>query len=135
MLTCGRVIQVSRGELPADLILANAGVVNVFTGEIQPGNVAVYRGVIAGTGDYIRAEEVVDLEGRYLAPGLIDGHVHLESSMLDVAQYARAVVPRGTSAIVTDLHEIANVAGLEGMKYVLDYARRLPFDLFLMADR
>ncbi len=127
------LIQVAKGELPADLVLANARVVNVFTGEIEPGNVAIYQGSIAGVGDYHQAKEVLDLEGRYLAPGLIDGHTHLESSMLDVAQYARAVVPRGTLAVVTDLHEIANVAGLAGMKYVMSRARRLPLELFLMA--
>ena len=115
------------------MVLANARVVNVFTGEIEPGNVAIYGGRIAGVGDYHQAKEVLDLEGKYLAPGLIDGHVHLESSMLDVAQYARAVVPLGTTAIVTDLHEIANVSGLAGMRYVIDSARRLPLELFLMA--
>ncbi len=106
---------------------------NVFSGEIEPGNVAICKGRIAGVGDYHQAREVLDLGGRYLAPGLIDGHTHLESSMLDVAQYARAVVPRGTLAAVTDLHEIANVCGLEGMRYVMSCARRLPLDLFLMA--
>jgi adenine deaminase len=124
---------VARGELPADLILANARLVNVFTGEIESGNVAIWGGRIAGVGDYREARQILDLGGRYLAPGFIDGHVHLESSMLDVAQYARAVVPRGTLAIVTDLHEMANVSGLAGMKYVLDCARRLPLQLFLMA--
>ncbi|MFC1985757.1 adenine deaminase [Chloroflexota bacterium] len=127
------LIAVAKGELPADLVLANARVVNVFTGEIEPGNVAICGGRIAGVGDYHQAKEVLDLEGRYLAPGFIDGHTHLESSMLDVAQYARAVVPRGTLAVVTDLHEIANVCGLEGMRYVISYTRRLPLELFLMA--
>ena len=108
-------------------------VVNVFTGEIEPGNVAIWGGMIAGVGDYHQAKQVLDLGGKYLAPGLIDGHTHLESSMLDVAQYARAVVPRGTLAVVTDLHEIANVSGLEGMRYVMSCARRLPLALFLMA--
>ncbi|MFC1991194.1 adenine deaminase [Chloroflexota bacterium] len=132
-LTSNSLIQVARGELPADLVLANARIVNVFTGEITPGNLAIYDGRIAGVGDYHQAKEVLDLRGKYLAPGLIDGHTHLESSMLDVTQYARAVVPRGTTTIVTDLHEIANVCGLDGMKYVLDSAHRLPLDLFLMA--
>ncbi|MBI4188296.1 MAG: adenine deaminase [Chloroflexi bacterium] len=127
------LISVARGESPADLLLANARVVNVFTGEIEPGNVAISGGRIAGVGDYRQAKEVLDLGGRYLSPALIDGHTHLESSMLDVAQYARAVVPRGTLAVVTDLHEIANVCGLEGMRYVLNCARRLPLELFLMA--
>jgi adenine deaminase len=113
--------------------LANARVVNTFNGEVETGNVAICGGMVAGVGDYSKAQETIDLKGKYLAPGLINGHTHLESSMLDVGQYARAVVPHGTSAIVTDLHEIANVCGLEGIKYVLDCARRLPFDLFLMA--
>jgi len=124
---------VAKGELPADLVLANARVVNVFTAEIESGNVAIAGGSIAGVGDYHQAKQVIDLEGKYLAPGLINGHTHLESSMLDVGQYARAVVPRGTLAAVTDLHEIANVCGLEGMRYVMNCARRLPLELFLMA--
>ncbi len=128
-----RLIAVARGDQPADLILANARVVNTFTGEIISGNVAICGDRIAGVGDYSKAKQTVDVSGKYLAPGFIDGHVHLESSMLDVGQYAQAVVPRGTSAIVTDLHEIANVCGLEGMRYVLDCIRRLPLDLFLMA--
>jgi adenine deaminase len=127
------LIAVARGKRPADLILANARVVNTFTGEVEAGNVAICGEHIAGVGDYRQAREVLDLAGQYLAPGLIDGHVHLESSMLDVAEYARAVVPHGTSAIITDLHEIANVCGLAGMKYVLDSARRLPLDVLLMA--
>ncbi len=127
------LISVAKGESPADLILANACVVNVFTGEVEPGNVAIWGGRIAGVGDYRQAREVLDLDGKYLAPGFIDGHTHLESSMLDVAQYARALVPRGTLAAVTDLHEIANVCGLEGMRYVMSCARRLPLELFLMA--
>ena len=128
-----RLIAVARGAQPADLILANASVVNTFTGEVTAGNVAICGDRIAGVGDYHEAKQTVNVSGKYLCPGFIDGHVHLESSMLDVGQYAQAVVPRGTSAIVTDLHEIANVRGLEGMRYVLDCARRLPLDLFLMA--
>jgi adenine deaminase len=127
------LISVAKGKLPADLILANAKVINVFSGEIEPGNVAIYGDRIAGVGDYTQAKEVLNLQDKYIAPGLINGHIHPESSMLDIGQYARAVVPRGTTALITDLHEIANVCGLEGIKYVLDCARRLPFDLFLMA--
>ena len=128
-----QLISVAKGEAPADLILANAKVVNVFNGEVEPGNVAIWGDRIAGVGDYQEGEQVLDLGGKYLAPGLIDGHVHIESSMLDVGQYARAVVPRGTLAVVTDLHEIANVCGLDGIRYVLRCARRLPLELFLMA--
>ena len=128
-----RLISVAKGELPADLLLSNAKVVNVFNGEIEPGNVAICKDRIAGVGDYHQAKQVLDLGGKYIAPGLINGHIHPESSMLDIGQYARAVVPWGTTALITDLHEIANVCGLEGIRYVLDCARRLPFDLFLMA--
>ncbi len=128
-----RLIAVAKGDQPADLILANARVVNTFTGEVISGNVAICDDRIAGIGDYHEAKQTLDVSGRYLAPGFINGHVHLESSMLDAGQYAQAVVPHGTSAIVTDLHEIANVCGLEGMRYVLDRIRQLPLDLFLMA--
>ena len=128
-----RLISVAKGELPADLLLANAKVVNVFTGEVESGSVAICDDRIAGVGDYHQAKQVMDLSGKYLAPGLINGHIHPESSMLDITQYARAVVPRGTLAVVTDLHEIANVSGLEGIRYVLNCARRLPLELFLMA--
>ncbi|MFC2001435.1 adenine deaminase [Chloroflexota bacterium] len=134
MLTkLARLIAVAKGQRPADLILANARVVNTFTGEVESGNVAIYEDKVAGVGDYQQAKEVLDLNGKYLAPGLINGHTHLESSMLDIGQYAQAVVPHGTLALVTDLHEIANVCGLGGMRYVMSYSRRLPLDLFLMA--
>ncbi len=126
-------ILVAKGESPADLLLTNARVVNVFNAEVETTNVAIYKEYIAGIGDYKQARKTVDLKGKYVVPGLINGHVHLESSMLDVGQYARAVVPHGTSVIVTDLHEIANVCGMSGIKYVLDYARRLPLNLFLTA--
>jgi adenine deaminase len=128
-----RLMSVAKGELPADLLLSNAKIINVFTGEIEDGNIAICGDRIAGVGDYHQAKEVVDVGGRYIAPGLINGHIHPESSMLDIGQYARAVVPHGTTTLVTDLHEIANVCGVDGIKYVLERARRLPFNLFLMA--
>jgi adenine deaminase len=127
-----RLLSVARGDIPADLLFKNARIVNVFTGEIEKGNIAVAEGMIAGIGDYQSGKEIIDLKDRFLAPGFIDGHVHLESSMLSPAQYVRAVVPRGTSAIVTDLHEIANVSGIDGMKYVVDCIRPLSMDIFLM---
>ena len=128
-----RLISVARGNAPADTVFRNARIVNSFTGEIEEGSVALAEGRIAGIGEYTDARQVVDLRGRYLAPGLIDGHVHLESSLLHVDQYARAVVPHGTLAAVTDLHEIANVTGLRGIRYIMDCARRLPLDLFFTA--
>ena len=126
------LIRVAKGEAPADLLLTNARIINTFTAEVEPANVAIYGGRIAGLGDYHQARQVIDLKGKYLAPGLINGHTHVESSLLHIAQYARAVVPRGTSALVTDLHEIANVCGLKGAKYILGCAERLPLDLFFM---
>jgi adenine deaminase len=126
------LIRVAQGEAPADLLLTNARIINTFTAEVEPANVAIYGGRIAGIGDYHHAQQVTDLKGKYLAPGLINGHTHVESSLLHIAQYARAVVPRGTSALVTDLHEMANVCGLKGAKYILRYAERLPLDLFFM---
>jgi len=127
------LIAVAKGERPADLILANARVINVFNGEIEEGDVAVYKGYIAGVGDYKEAKKTIDLEGKYLSPGFINGHIHIESSMLDIDQYARAAVARGTLAIITDLHELANVCGTEGINYILNKAGKLPLDVFLMA--
>ena len=127
------LIEVARGEAPADLLFANARIINTFTAEVELGNVAIYGGRIAGIGDYDQAKQVMDLEGKYLAPGLINGHVHVESSMLHITQYAKAVVPRGTSSLITDLHEISNVAGLKGAEYILKCAKHLPLNVFLMA--
>ncbi len=127
------LIEVARGDAQADLVLANARIVNTFTGEIEESNVAVHRGRIAGVGDYTWARRVVDLGGKHLAPGFIDGHFHLESTYLHVDQFARAVVPKGTLAAVTDLHEVTNVSGLEGMRYIMDCARKVPVDLYFMA--
>jgi len=128
-----KLIAVAKGEAPADLLLTNARIVNTFTAEIEKGNVAISQGRIAGIGDYHEVRQTIDLKGKYLAPGLINGHIHIESSMLHIAEYARAVVPGGTFAIVTDLHEIANVSGLRGIRYLMDCARGLPLDCYFMA--
>jgi adenine deaminase len=127
------LISVARGEIPADLLLKNARIVNTFIGEVEQADVAIYGDRIAGVGDYSKAKEIIDLQGRFLAPGLINGHTHIESSMLHPARYAQAVVPRGTLAVVTDLHEIANVCGSEGIKFVTDVTRKLPLDMLFMA--
>jgi adenine deaminase len=132
-LSLEKLISVARGEVSADLLLTNARIVNTFTADVEKGNVAICQGHIAGIGDYHQARQTIDLEGKYLAPGLINGHIHIESSFLNISEYARAVVPRGTSAIVTDLHEIANVAGLSGIKYLMDCAQGLPLDCYFMA--
>ena len=126
------LISVARGDTPADLLLTNGKIINTFTGSIDSGNVAIHGDKIAGIGDYRQAKETIDLKGSYLAPGLINGHTHIESSMLHPAQYARAVIPRGTSSLITDLHEITNVSGLKGIEFVMKWARNLPLDMFFM---
>jgi adenine deaminase len=127
------LISVARGEMPADVVLKNARIVNTFIGEIEQGDVAVSGDRIAGVGDYDKAKEIIDLQGQFLAPGLINGHTHIESSMLHPVRYAQAVIPRGTLAVVTDLHEIANVCGFRGIKFVTHWARQLPLDMLFMA--
>ncbi len=97
-----------------------ARVVNVFTGEIEEVDVAVSGRFVAGLGPGYDAVTVIDLEGRFLLPGLIDAHVHVESSMATPREFARAVVPHGTTTVVSDPHEIANVHGMEGIRYMLD---------------
>src|ERR1700753_3449940 len=124
-------LAVARGEQPAGLLFKNARVVNVLSGEIHPTNVAVEDGRIVGLGDY-KARKVIDLRGAYLAPSLIDGHFHVESSMLMAPEFARAVVPHGTGTVVIDPHEYANVLGLDGIRYVLESSKNLPLDFFIM---
>jgi adenine deaminase len=132
-MNLSKLISVARGDAPADLLLKNAKIINTFVGIIEEGNVAIFGDRIAGIGNYVKAKETIDLKGSYLAPGFINGHTHIESSMLHPVNFAHAVVPRGTSTVVTDLHEITNVAGFEGIKFVMDWAKRLPVDIFLMA--
>lgn len=122
-------IAAARGERPCDLLLTGANVVNVFTGEIVDTAVAVADGMIVGFGSR-EAAEIHDLGGRYLAPGWIDAHVHIESAMVCPAEFARAVLPRGTTAVVADPHEIANVLGTEGIDYMLKSAAELPLGCF-----
>ena len=125
------IIAAARGHIPVDLLLRNAQLVNVCSGEIHPADVAIYDGQIVGFGEY-EARETLDLKGHYLCPGFIDAHVHLESSMVAPPQFARAVVPRGTTAVVSDPHEIANVLGVEGIRYMLDISQGIPLDVYIM---
>ena len=124
-------IEISLGKKPVDLLLKNGRLVNVLSGEIHPVSLAVYEGRVVGFGEY-DARETVDLEGRYLAPGFIDGHLHLESSMLSIPEFARNVVPQGTTSVVADPHEIANVLGVAGIRYMLDSSEGLALRVFLM---
>ncbi len=126
-----QLIDVSMGRRKADLVLKNGLIVNVFTHETIEASLAIDQGVIAGIGAYEGVEEK-DLQGKYLIPGLIDSHVHIESSLLSPEQFARIVVPRGTTTVIADPHEIANVAGLDGIRYMIDASRNLPLDVFFM---
>ncbi len=123
-------IDVARGNKPADLLLRGAKIVNVFSGEIESGNLAIHGEKIVGIGDY-EAVKIVELDGGFLTPGLIDAHVHIESSMVVPPQYARGVLPRGTTAVFADPHEIANVMGKEGIEMMLDLSEGLPLTVFI----
>jgi adenine deaminase len=124
-------LSIARGERAAEVLFKNANLINVLSGEIYLTNIAVDDGRIIGLGDY-KAKKVINLKGDYLAPSFIDGHFHVESSMLTAREFARAVVPRGTGAVVIDPHEYANVLGLDGIRYVLESTRNLPLDFFIM---
>jgi adenine deaminase len=126
-------IAVARGDAPGDVLLANARVVNVFTAEIEETDVLVSAGRVAALGPDYQARRRVDLHGRFLLPAFVNGHTHIESSHLWITEYARAVVARGTAAVVTDLHEVANVAGLPGVEAVVHTAAETPLELYLMA--
>jgi len=126
-----RFLPIARGDEPADLLLRNGRVINVFTGEIVEADVAIAADTIVGVGPGYAARQEIDLGGRYVCPGLIDAHVHVESSMVTPPQFARAVVPRGTTTVVTDPHEIANVAGAAGIRYMLAVSEGLPLTVYV----
>ena len=124
-------IRVAHGEGKADLLIKNGRVVDVFSGQIEKKEVAIYDGTIVGFGDY-RAKKVIDVNGQFLCPGLIDGHVHIESSMVTIPEFARAVVPHGTTSVVIDPHEIANVLGVRGIRFMAESAKNVPLNVFIM---
>lgn len=126
-----KAIKIANGEKRAPLVLKNANIINVFTNEIIYGDVAIYNGKIVGIGEY-HGDDEIDLEGKYLSPAFIDGHVHIESSMVTPLQFSKAIVPRGVTTIIADPHEIANVRGLDGIKYILDSSEGLPLDVYMM---
>lgn len=131
-MSVSKLLSVARGDRPADLLLRNCRIVNVFSGEIEPGHLAIVDGIIAGIGHY-EANKTIDLEAAFVAPGLIDAHVHIESSLCLPAQFAAAVVPRGVTTVVADPHEIANVAGAAGVKFMHASSRGIPLNVVLMA--
>ena len=124
-------IRVASGEGTVDLLIKNGRVVNVFSAEIEERDVAIFGGVVVGFGDY-RAREIVDVGGDFLCPGLVDGHVHIESSMVTIPEFARAVLPNGTTSVVIDPHEIANVLGREGIRFMAESARNIALNVFIM---
>ncbi len=124
-------IQVAGKQIPADLVIKHGTIVNVFTGELMKGDIAVADGIIAGIGSY-EGHEVIDASGKVIVPGLIDGHVHIESSMLLPGEFAKVVLQHGVTTVITDPHEIANVAGQNGIQYMLDDAAGVPMDIFVM---
>jgi len=129
-----RLLAVARGEAPADVVLRGAAVLDVCSGTALLEDIAVAGGRIAGLGAGYQGATEVDLRGALILPGFIDAHVHIESSLTTPAQFARTVVPRGTTAVVSDPHEIANVHGAEGIRWMLDASEGLPLAVFVMAS-
>jgi adenine deaminase len=125
------LISAACGEIEVDLLLEGAEIVNTLSGELHRADVAVHKGRVVGF-DCCSARECIDLSGSVLSPGFIDGHVHIESAMVTVPEYARAVVPKGTTSVIIDPHEIANVLGIDGIRYMLESSRRVPLNVYVM---
>lgn len=126
-----KIIKVARGIEKADLVIKNGNIINVLSEEIHKGDIAVSDGIIAGIGNYEGKKEI-DAKGAYISPAFIDGHVHLESSMLLPHEFAKAVVPCGTTTVITDPHEISNVLGLHGISYMHEAVKNLPLNVYTM---
>lgn len=126
-----RIIAVAAGREKADLVLKNAKYLNVFSNEFLCGDIAVANGLIAGVGKYDGKTEI-DVSGKLVLPGFIDAHIHLESSMVTPAEFAKAVVAHGTTTVITDPHEIANVLGIDGVEYMIQASQNLPIDVHFM---
>ena len=125
------LISAAYGEIEVDLLLEGADIVNTLSGEQHHADVAVHKGRVVGF-DCSSAKECIDLSGFVLSPGFIDGHVHIESAMVTVPEYARAVVPKGTTSVIIDPHEIANVLGIDGIRYMLESSRHVPLNAYVM---
>ncbi|HRT26997.1 MAG TPA: amidohydrolase family protein, partial [Syntrophales bacterium] len=125
-------VRAARGEVVPDLVLKGGRVVDVFAGEILDADVAVLGGHIVGVGNDYSGPCVIDCRGKFITPGFIDGHIHIESTLLSPRELATALVPHGTTAVVCDPHEIANVLGAGGVEYILDEGAGLPLDVFVM---
>jgi adenine deaminase len=128
-MNLNETIKAANGEKPVDLLLTNCQIINVFSGEVVSGAMAISDGMIVGFGQY-EAKNVVDLNGRYVSPGFIDGHVHIESSMACISEFVQAVVVQGTTTVAADPHEIANVLGASGIEYMLQSAEQQPMNIY-----
>lgn len=126
------LIKVAKGIKKADLVIKNARIINVFNNTISQKDVAIYNGIIAGIADNYKGVEEIDLNGKYLSPAFIDGHVHIESSMCLPKEFAKAVVPEGTVAVIADPHEISNVFGLHGISFMREACKNLPLQVYMM---
>jgi adenine deaminase len=133
MTDVSRLLAVSRGDVPADLVLTGGRIINVFSGEIEEADIAVADGIIAGIGPGYAGNRRLDLKGSYVSPGLIDAHVHIESSLCVPAEFASALVERGVTSVVADPHEIANVMGVAGVQLIANGSRGLPLHVTIMA--
>lgn len=127
-MTMKNLIETAAGRKPADLVLKNCRIVNVYSGEIESGDIAITDGKIAGIGEY-DGEKVIDAEGKFAVPGFIDAHIHIESSYISPEQLGKIIVPCGTTTIIADPHEIVNVCGLEGLRYMLAAAKRTKLNI------
>ena len=126
------IIKTAKGEQKADLVIKNAQIVNVLSEEIYKADVAIKDGIIAGIGSGYVGEKEIDAVGKYISPSFIDGHVHIESSMLLPSEFAKMVVPSGTTTVVADPHEISNVIGLHGISFMREASKDLPLDVYMM---
>ena len=126
-----KLIKTARGEEKADLVIKNAKVINVFTEEMYDADIAICDGTIAGVAKDYHGVEEIDVKGAYVSPSFIDGHVHIESSMLMPSEFAKMVVPSGTTTIVADPHEISNVMGLQGISFMREASKNLPLDVYM----
>lgn len=124
-------ISVAAKREPADIVIKNGKIIDVFNGEIINGDIAIVDGYFAGIGEY-EGKRAIDANGRYVSPAFIDGHVHIESSMVTPNEFAKVLLPHGVTTVIADPHEIANVLGADGIQYMLDSSENLPFDFFFM---
>ncbi len=126
------IVDVARGFKRGNLLLKNGKIINVFNETIDQENVLIHKGIVVGIGKYDDAENVIDVKGSYIAPSFVDAHLHIESTMSIPPEFARAVVPLGTTTVVADPHEIANVAGIPGIQFMINASKDLPMDIYFM---